>query len=53
MVIPKAKTKDIKDDIEEKVHDKADFMGKNNIEQGNVNQEPLAWLAKRLNSQWI
>lgn len=40
MIAPKAKTKDMKDDIEEQVHGKADFVGTNNIDQGNVNQEP-------------
>ena len=41
MIAPQAKIEDIiKDDIEEQVHGKADFVDANNIDQGNVNQEP-------------
>ena len=42
MIAPKEKTEDTKDDVEELVHGKADFVGTmvHNIDQGNVNQEP-------------
>ena len=37
---PKVKIEDITDDVKEKVHGKANFVGTLNIDQGNVNQEP-------------
>ena len=40
MIPPKEKTEDIKDDIEEQVHGKDDFVTTHNIDQGNVNQAP-------------
>ena len=39
MSTPTAKIEDILDDIEEKVHNKDDFVGTNNIDKGNANQK--------------
>ena len=39
MFAPKAKTEDIKDNIEEQVHSKGDFVGTKNIHQGSTTQE--------------
>ena len=63
MITTKAMIEDIKVDIEEQVDGKVYLVGTNNIDQGNVNQEPQRvdedqeqaniedhiWLARRLN----